>query len=105
MLITFPLTVKEKTGRKRYIALRLTPPPHGRSEFARALQNAADSKAIESSSVKLLILRGDIAVISCNHRQLPGLRSLLNGEIGESSSKTLRVSGTVKTIKESFGLD
>lgn len=99
------MTVKQRIGRKRYIALRLTPPPHGRSEFARALQNAVNLRAVEPSTVKLLILKGDIAVISCSHRQLPVLKSLLNGNIGGSISKTLRVSGTVRTIKESFGLD
>ena len=99
------LTVKQKTGRKRYIAARFSPAPRNKGEIWRALQSASGDSGSLITSLKLLILRDETAVLSCRHTEIVPVTSMLNGRVGQFDSETLLVSGTVRTIKKRFNLD
>lgn len=96
------MTVRDRTGRKRYIAARISPPPHGKGEFLRALKQRMEVGGYQAASVRLLLLQHDLAIIVCRHGELGSITALLNGSIGGYRSSTLLVSGTIRTLKERF---
>ena len=98
------LTVRQKTGRKRYIAARIAPAPHSKGEFLHALKQRLEQETQHSSSMRLLLLNHDLAIIACSHGELSRIAAALNGSIGRYTSRTLLVSGTIRTLKERFGI-
>ena len=98
------MVVKEKAGRKRYVAVRVSPSPVSKAELGRAIQMELHGSTVRSDAARLLILRADTAVVCCGNTDLRVVTSVLNGQVGPFRSETLLVSGTIKTIKEKYGL-
>lgn len=98
------MVVKEKAGRKRYVAIRVYPSPGSKAELGRAIQRELHGSAVRHDAARLMILRSDLAVISCGNSELKVVTSVLNGPVGPFKSRTLLVSGTIRTIKEKYGL-
>ncbi len=98
------MTVKAKRGRRRYIAVKLTPAPRSRGDAWHAMLAGFRRAGISPERIRLLILDGETAVVSCAHTAVTPVSAVLNGSLGPYTSRTLLVSGTVRTVKEKYGL-
>lgn len=98
------MTVRDRTGRKRYIAISVSPATGGKGEVSRLIQAAASRSGLRPEAVRLLILDSGLGVVSCSHRDISSISPLLNGQLGRFTVETLLTSGTIRTIKERFRL-
>jgi RNase P/RNase MRP subunit POP5 len=97
------MVVKEKRGRRRYVAFEVT------SEEllgAEALLSAMRSLSGGRKTPKMIQFDGQVGVVRCDPRELAWTRELLvsaGARLG-SSIRTLSTSGTLHALRERLGL-
>jgi len=95
------LTVREKVGRRRYICLRVMPPPS--REALRKTLSALFMEMGIGAEARVMTVHGSRCVICVPHTALQAAISALNGRVGAFDMQTLIVSGTMKKIREVTG--
>lgn len=99
------MTVRERTGRPRYIAFVVeSPAPVSRTQLLRALQAAQRIRA-SPLALELTIYgenRGIVRVLHWHQAEAIALLQALRGAPEGFSIKTLRTSGTIRTLKERY---
>ncbi len=93
------MTVRDKSGRKRYVAVGFEPFPRNRGEASRAIESSMDRALYASAQIKLIFVEDGIAVIRCSHDRLGAVVEALNCQRGTYSLKTLGASGTLKALR------
>ena len=97
------MVVKEKRGRRRYVAFEVT------SEEllgAEALLSAMRSLSLGRKAPKLIQFDGHLGVVRCDLRELAWAKELVvaaGARLG-SSIRTLSTSGTLRSLRERLGL-
>lgn len=105
------MTVKNKVGRRRYIAFRIENPSHrffSRSEVISALNSTASARRIKAPLLTVFDAQHSLGIVRVRHTEKEKAIELLNTikKIGGREVKvvTLRTSGTIKTLRERYNL-
>jgi RNase P/RNase MRP subunit POP5 len=99
------MVVKEKRGRRRYIAFEATGAAN--EQLPSALQ-ALFSLSGERVP-KLIQLEGRLGIVRCLEPEMKSIIEILNGSIGEGERevrfRTLCTSGTLRALRSRIGLE
>tara|TARA_Y100000746_G_scaffold67499_1_gene56284 strand:+ start:557 stop:838 length:282 start_codon:yes stop_codon:yes gene_type:complete len=91
------MVVKEKKGRKRYILFtHSSQSKHNIEKFIHEKINILKSKI----KCRLIKLDSENGIIRVDHRLLTEVRNIMNKKSGELRLKTIRTSGTLKSLKK-----
>ncbi len=93
------MTVRDKSGRKRYVAVRFRPSPRGRNEAARVIESCIGGALYGAAGVKLIDVQDGVALIRCRHIRMADVVRALNCSHGGFSLETLGASGTLKGLR------
>jgi RNase P/RNase MRP subunit POP5 len=91
------MVVKEKRGRRRYIAFRSE---LGREQMLSALRSKADSIGVRTP--KLIQFEGGMGIVRCSPEEKDAIIDLLGSVEGTES---LLTSGTLRTLRERYGME
>jgi RNase P/RNase MRP subunit POP5 len=97
------LTVKEKTGRRRYVAASFVPAPSGGNEIIRLLSDAMGRTAMLEARVRFISMNANVAIIRCVHSSAKSVVAGLNRIDGRYRCSTLCTSGTLKSLRLRLG--
>jgi len=102
------MVVKQKIGRKRYIAFEIVSSSDKltRGMLARSIDELQDELGT-NEKFDVILISGNKGIILTNHRNAAPLTKLLNSFTEDSYGfelKTLRTSGTIKTLKQIYFL-
>lgn len=97
------MTVKEKTGRRRYIAASFVPPLSGGNEIVRLLSDVIGRTAVMEARVRFISMKGNLAIIRCVHYSTATVVNGLNRISGKYRCTTLCTSGTLKSLRHMLG--
>ncbi|MFA5312084.1 MAG: hypothetical protein WC375_02055 [Methanomassiliicoccales archaeon] len=95
------MTVKSKRGRRRYIYIESasgTPVP--REDFIRSV--TAPAEAGKAPSLKVVQFDGVKGIVRCYLKDAKPLMELINGAEGGAFLRTVRTSGTIRTLRERY---
>jgi RNase P/RNase MRP subunit POP5 len=93
------LTVRDKSGRKRYIAVILTPLPQGRTEAIRAIEACMENALYMKAQVRFIYMQDGVAIVRCSHTFVNDVVRALNHDRGTHSMRTVGTSGTIKALR------
>jgi len=91
-----------KTIRRRYLVFKIDSKAIlSRRDVLELMKKASKN---EAHSITLLAYIPEImeGIIRCDHENLDGVRQMLNGSFEGAVIRTLRTSGTVRTLKNAF---
>ena len=91
------MVVKEKRGRRRYIAFRSE---LGREQMLSALRSKADLKGVRAP--KLIQFEGGMGIVRCSPKEKDSVIDLL-GSLDRTES--LLTSGTLRTLRERYDME
>ncbi|MEM3852509.1 MAG: hypothetical protein QXP70_05855 [Methanomassiliicoccales archaeon] len=92
------MTVKDKVGRRRYVAVIVSPPAFSRKALEFNLRRAANSLDVDMRRLRVVRAEGPLAIVSCSHLDREKLMPLLNGSIGIWQLHSILSSGTISTL-------
>lgn len=100
------MTVRDRTGRKRYIAFEIVSDGGSlsRGKLAKAIDERTGELGMKCRPEVILISNGK-GIVRANHRDLEEVLSILNSfsdDARDFKLKTIRTSGTIRTLKEAF---
>ena len=100
------MVVKAKVGRKRYIAFEVLAGGEGltRGRLVKIISSRADELGLRSRP-DVILIEGGKGIVRTDQRNQKDVVSLLNSLTADPSGlsiKTIRASGTIKTLKENF---
>ncbi len=100
------MVVKAKVGRKRYIAFEIVDGGEGltRGKLVKAINARADELGLRNRP-DVILIEGGRGIVRTDQRNQKDAVALLNSFLSDQSRlvlKTIRASGTIKTLKESF---
>ncbi|MBX8631237.1 MAG: hypothetical protein KIY12_03380 [Thermoplasmata archaeon] len=96
------MTVKDKVGRRRYVAIEIQPSPQGSEDAVRLLGVILGGQLFRESRMKLISAEGSIAIVRCSHVLLPRVISEVNAYAGRVKCRTLLTSGTLRSLRQSL---
>jgi RNase P/RNase MRP subunit POP5 len=101
------MVVKEKRGRRRYIAFEARGAKAANDVLFLALQ-ALFNRAGQRMP-KLIQLEGNLGIVRCLEPEMKGVIDTLNGRIGEGEReitfRSLYTSGTLRALRSRIGLE
>lgn len=100
------MVVKAKVGRKRYIAFEIVAGGEGltRGKLIKEICSRADELGVRNRP-DIILIEGGRGIVRTDQKNQKDAVALLNSFSAESCAlrlKTIRASGTIKTLKESF---
>lgn len=105
------MTVKDRIGRRRYIAFRIETTSHrffSRDDVIRAINSRNREVRIKAPHLTVFDAKRGMGVVRVRHRDKEASIELLNSivAIGGRNVKvvTLRTSGTIKTLRQRYRL-
>jgi RNase P/RNase MRP subunit POP5 len=100
------MVVKEKRGRRRYIAFEVSGANASNGALYSALQ-ALFNRAGQRMP-KLIQVEGNLGIVRCLEPEMKGVIDTLNGRIGEGEReitfRSLCTSGTLRALRSRIGL-
>ena len=101
------MVVKEKRGRRRYIAFEAIGAEFANQQLPSALQALFNRSG--QRSPKLIQLEGGLGIVRCLEPEMKSVIETLNASIGEGEReirfRTLCTSGTLRALRARIGLD
>ncbi|MFA5314099.1 MAG: hypothetical protein WC375_12435 [Methanomassiliicoccales archaeon] len=95
------MTVKSKRGRRRYIYFEsASGEPASREDLIRSVVSPAE--AGKAPSLKVIQFDGVKGIVRCYLKDMEPLMGLMNDAGGGTLFRTVRTSGTLKTLRERY---
>lgn len=100
------MAVKEKIGRKRYIAFEVVEDRNGltRGKLSRAI-GAASEESLRAAQIDVILIEGGRGIVRTDHRHSEALKALLRSFVSEQNGfelRPLRTSGTIRKLKRKY---